>query len=584
MKISTIRHSLSHILAQAVLEVFPKAKLGTGPDTDTGFYYDFELPRTVTPEDLKIIEKRMQEIIKRGGEFKQYSLSIEEAKKKLADAGQTFKIEIVEDLAKSGEKEVSFYKTGSEFEDLCTGPHVETTKDIPKGSFKLDKFSAAYWRADEKRESMQRIYGLAFESNAQLKEFLHMREESAKRDHRKLGKELELFTFADEVGAGLVLWQPNGAVIREELERLAKEWEFLDGYKRVSTPHIAKEELYLRSGHLPYYADSMFPPMEMGNEKYYLQAMNCPHHHMIYKSRPRSYKELPLRLAEYGMVYRLEKSGELNGLMRVRGLCMNDAHIYVAPEQVRDEFIKVIKLHERYYKLFGFTDIKFRLSKHSKEGLGKKYVDDEKAWVDSEEQIRQAMIKTGIDFYEEEDEAAFYGPKVDIQAKSAIGKEDTIGTTQLDFAVPERFELKFNDKNGKEVTPYCIHRSPLATHERFIAFLIEHFAGAFPPWLAPVQVAILPVNEVHRKYCEKLEKDLLGKFVRTVYLDSDGDTLGKRIRYAETQKIPYMIVVGDKELEADELNVRSLKTKKRDTVDRKKFIKDLLAEIADRSL
>jgi threonyl-tRNA synthetase len=489
---------------------------------------------------------------------------------------------LIEDLLKGGEKEVSFWVNGP-FVDLCKGPHVNKTSEIPADSFKLHKIAGAYWRGDEKRPMLQRIYGLAFEDKATLDAHLHMLEEQKKRDHRKLGKELEIFMIDEEVGAGLPLWLPNGKVIRDQLEKLAYEYEWRDGYKPVATPHICKGQVYLRSGHLPYYKDSMFSPMDIDGEDYYLKPMNCPHHHKIYGFRPRSYNELPLRLSEYGQCYRYEDSGALFGLMRVRGFCMNDAHIYVTPEQVKDEFIKVIRLHETYYKLLGIDKVEYRLSKHSKAGLGKKYFDNEKLWLQTEAQIRDAMVAAKVPFVEAEDEAAFYGPKIDVQIYSAIGREFTVGTNQLDFAIPERFNLTFIGADGKEHTPLCIHRAPLSTHERFIGFLIEHFAGAFPTWLAPVQVEILPVAAPHEEFAKKLYDELHKNFVRVEYA-SPSDTLGKRIRASELKKVPYMIVIGDKEIEADKLNVRSYKDKKQKEYTVSAFVKKVLKEIGERAL
>lgn len=580
--LSTIRHSLAHVLAQAVLEMFPEAKLGIGPAIDDGFYYDFELPRTLVPEDLPILEKKMKHIIKQSQEFKTYIEPVDKSIDFFKKLHQPFKAELIEDLKKGGEKEVSFWENGP-FVDLCKGPHVGRTIDIPSDGFKLHRIAGAYWRGDEKRQMLQRIYGLAFEGKEELEAHLKMLEEQQKRDHRKLGKELEIYTMDEDVGQGLALWLPHGTILRDELEKLAKEYEWRDGYQRVATPHICKENIYKTSGHLPYYAGSMFSPMDIDGEKYYLKPMNCPHHHKIFGSRPRSFKELPLRLAEYGQCYRYEDSGALFGLMRVRGFCMNDAHIYVTPDQVKAEFIKVMKLHEEYYKLLGIEKIEYRLSLHSKEGLGKKYVDNEPLWIQTEDALREAMKEAKIPYTEAADEAAFYGPKIDVQIFSAIGREFTVGTNQLDFSIPEKFKLTYIASDGKEHTPLCIHRAPLSTHERFIGFLIEHFAGAFPVWLAPIQVEILPVSQVHEEYARKVHEELRRNYIRADYAAPD-DTLGKRIRNSELKKVPYMIVIGDKEVSADALNIRSYKTKEQESMKADAFVKKVMKEIKERSL
>jgi threonyl-tRNA synthetase len=402
---------------------------------------------------------------------------------------------------------------------------------------------------------MTRIYGLCFANDKDLKAHEAMLEEAKKRDHRKLGKELELFAFDEEVGPGLPLWLPKGAVLVEELESLAKRMEQKYGYQRVRSPHIAKEALYLRSGHLPYYAESMFPPMELDNEKYYLKAMNCPHHHKIFGATPKSYRDLPVRLAEYGHCYRYEDSGALFGLMRVRSLCMNDAHIYCTEEQFEAEFKSVIELYLEYFKLFGIDKYQMRLSKHAPEGLGKKYVNEPELWLKTEAQVRSALQNMNIPFVEAEDEAAFYGPKIDVQIWSAIGREFTLATNQLDFAVPKRFDLTYIDSDGQEKTPICIHRAPLSTHERMIGFLIEHYAGAFPFWLAPVQAQVLPIAEAHEEYAAKVIDELKAAGARVALADS-GESLGKRIRAGGMQKIPYLLIVGEKEAADGTVTVR----------------------------
>jgi len=589
-KLYNIRHSLAHMLAQAVLDMFPDAKLGTGPVTEDGFYYDFQLPRTLIPEDLPLLEKRMMKYVSQGQNFVRRDEPIKESLVFLKKIDQPFKVDLVNKFVEQqGIKSVSFYenfipqKEEPVFVDLCEGGHVENTREIDPKSFKLTQISSAYWQADEKNASMQRIYGISFETAQELQDYERMMEEAKKRDHRKLGQELELFTFSEQVGPGLPLWMPNGSVMIEEIETLAKDTERKAGYKRVKTPHIAKSTLYKTSGHLPYYADSMFPPMKLDEEEYYLKAMNCPHHHLIFGARPRSYKELPLRLAEYGNCYRYEDSGALFGLMRVRSLNMNDAHIYCTPEQFEQEFMAVLDMYKYYFNLFGIEKYEMRLSKHSKEGLGKKYVDEPELWVQTEKQVRDCMEKSGVPFVEVENEAAFYGPKIDVQIWSVIGREFTLATNQLDFAQPKRFNLTYIDQDGKEKTPLCIHRAPLSTHERLIGFLVEHFGGNFPTWLAPTQVHILPVSEAHRDYALGALEMLQEKEIR-VELAEPSDTLGKRIRNAEKLKIPYMIVVGDKEVEANTVNVRDRKTGKQKDHKLDSFVKKIVKEVKERQL
>lgn len=585
--ISTRRHSCAHVLAQAVLEMFPEAKLGTGPDTDNGFYYDIELPRTLIPEDLPILEGKMKRIKGEKQNFIRKELPVDDAIEFNKEVGQKFKVEIASDFKKKGIETISYYENLDpkeekiKFVDMCEGPHVDHTGEI--GVFKLNKIAAAYFRGDDKREQLQRIYGLCFESQKELDEYLVQLEEAEKRDHRKLGRELDMFMFDEKVGPGLPLWLPNGAVVVEELEKLAKETEYKAGYKRVRSPHLAKEQMYLTSGHLPYYKDSMFPPMIMDNETYYLKAMNCPHHHVMFANSPKSYRDLPLRYAEYGHCYRYEDSGALFGLMRVRSLCMNDAHIYCTEEQFEQEFIAVIDMYKYYFNLFGIEKYQMRLSLHDKEGLGKKYVDEPELWIKTEAQVRKVMQDSGVPFVEAENEAAFYGPKIDVQIWSAIGREFTLATNQLDFAVPKRFNLTYIDKDGKDKTPLCVHRAPLSTHERFIGFLLEHFAGAFPTWLAPVQVKIIPVSEKHFEYAEKIRSEFFEADIRVETDDSD-EKLGKKIRNAELKKIPYMLVIGDKELESGSLAVRNYKTKEQKVEKTEEFLNKILEEIKMRRI
>ena len=542
------RHSMSHVLAQAVLRLFPDAQLAIGPAIDDGFYYDFDLAEPFTPEDLQKIEREMKRVVKQNHRFGRIDVTRQEAEEMVANA--PYKQEILADLEEG--QTLSFYQDG-EFVDLCRGPHMLGTGQIKH--FKLLSVAGAYWRGDESRKMLQRIYGTAFATREALDHHLAMLEEAKKRDHRTLGKQLELFTFDDEVGPGLPLWLPKGTVIIDELEDLARKTEREAGYQRVRTPHICKESMYKRSGHLPYYAASMFPPMELEGVKYYLKPMNCPHHHKIFAAAPRSYRDLPLRLAEYGTCYRYEQSGELFGLMRVRSLQMNDAHIYCTLDQFEEEFLAVCQMYLRYFELFGLENYLMRLSTHAPSGLGAKYVDDREKWLRTEDMVRGAMARGGINYEEVPDEAAFYGPKIDVEVWSAIGRQFTIATNQVDFAVPGRFGLTYTSAAGSEETPICIHRAPLGTHERFIGFLIEHYAGAFPVWLAPVQAVVLPIAERHAEYGSQLHQQLLATGVRAE-LDAASETLNKRIRQAQTQKVPYMLIAGDREVEEGKVAIR----------------------------
>jgi threonyl-tRNA synthetase len=580
-----MRHSAAHVLAQAVLEMFPEAKLGVGPVIEHGFYYDFQLPRALVPEDLDILQEKMQKIVNQGQTFERDEQEPEKVVAFLEKMEQPFKVELAKEFAEAGQT-ITFYKNvnkegETKFVDLCRGGHLDSTKEI--GAFKLTKIAAAYWKGDQARPQLQRIYGLCFEKKEELTAHMNMLIEAAKRDHRKLGQELEIFMLSDEVGAGLPLWLPNGAVLVEEIEKLAKEVEFNGDYQRVRTPHITKGSLYLKSGHLPYYAESMFPPMKIDDEEYYLKPMNCPHHHLIYGNRKRSYRELPMRLAEYGHCYRFEDSGALFGLMRVRSMCMNDAHIYCTPEQFESEFIQVIEIYKHYFEIFGIDKYVMRLSLHDKEGLGKKYVNEPELWLETEEKVRSAMKKSGVNFVEAAGEAAFYGPKIDVEIYSAIGREFTLATNQLDFAIPKRFDLTYVDSDGKEKTPLCVHRAPLSTHERLIGFLIEHFAGAFPAWLAPVQVAVIPVSEKFADYAAEVVAALKAKNVRVV-VDNSSESLGKKIRNAEGKKIPWMLVVGEKEAADKSVAARNYHTKKQDTITLDAFVEDVVQEIAERRL
>jgi threonyl-tRNA synthetase len=557
-----IRHSAAHVMAQAVLEFYPETKYTIGPPIENGFYYDFDLPQSLLLEDLEKIEKRMRQIIAGGHPFVKKVVSAEEARKIFKD--QPYKLELIDGLEKGGldeygnplaEKvEISIYQSDT-FTDLCRGPHVETTRQINPAAIKLMSIAGAYWRGDEHNKMLTRIYGTAWRTPDELKNYLKMLEEAKARDHRKLGKELEIFTYDEEVGPGLPLWLPRGGVIIEELERLAKEMEEKAGYLRVKTPHLAKEDLFLHSGHLPYYAESMYPPMEIEGVKYYVKPMNCPMHHKIYASKPRSYRDLPLRLAEYGTCYRYEKSGELFGLMRVRSMQMNDAHMYVTEDQFEQEFMGVMDMYKKYLDMFGITKFVMRLSLHSKEGLGKKYVDNERLWLKTEDMVRRAMTNGGIPFVEAANEAAFYGPKIDGQVWSAIGKEFSLATNQVDFAQPGRFNLVFTNKDGMEETPLCIHRAPLGTHERFIGFLLEHYAGNFPVWLSPEHVRVIPITDPQNEYAENIVRQLRDEGIRAS-ADISAQRMNAKIRSAQLMKVPYMLVVGENETKAGQVSLR----------------------------
>lgn len=550
------RHSLAHVLAAAVLQLRPGTKLGFGPPVEHGFYYDFLFEEPLEEKDLPEIQRRMRRILKRGVPFDRSERPLDDAIRYLEEIGQPFKAEYAQSLHETLQVDnISFYESG-DFIDMCEGPHVENARKIPGDCFKLDSLAGAYWRGSEANPMMTRIYGLAFDNKTDLDAFIAKRELARQRDHRKLGAQLDIFTISEDVGPGLPLWLPNGTVIRDELEALAREEEFRAGYQRVSTPHITKGKLYEISGHLPYYTESMFPPMQLeGEDAYYLRPMNCPHHHMIYKARPRSYRELPLRLAEYGDVYRYEKSGQLAGLLRVRGMRMNDAHIYCTLDQVHEEFRAVIDLHRKYYEMFRLEEFWLRLSLHAP---GKeKFVSSEDRWSFAEQQVRRVLDEMGLRYEEQTGEAAFYGPKVDYQVTNVVGREETASTGQLDFIAAERFDLEYATAAGDREHPWIIHRAPLGTHERFIAFLLEHLGGNFPTWMSPVQVMLIPVSmgEDFLEYGHKLQSNLRNDLFR-VQLDDSSDSFGKKIRNAEKAKIPNIWILGQKEIEATSITWR----------------------------
>ncbi len=638
--IERLRHSAAHVLATAILKIWPDAQFAAGPPVENGFYYDLELDHRISPEDFEKIEAEMKKETKANHVFERVVLPRDEALS-MAQRGvlgalgersspSKFKLDIIQNIPEG--EEISLYRNG-EFTDLCAGPHVMRTGNI--GAFKLTHVASAYYKGDEKNPQLQRIYGTAFKNKTQLDEYFAMLEEAKKRDHRKLGKELEIYVIDDDVGPGLPLWLPRGTAIIEELEKLAKETEFAAGYKRVRTPHIAREKLYLTSGHLPYYAESMFPPMELHedpneanrkaieesleynkhlrkqaitsdaaesdaqylekekrsleqevrsySDRYYLKAMNCPHHHKLFAAVPHSYRDLPLRFAEYGTCYRYEQSGELFGLMRVRSMQMNDAHIYCTPEQFEAEFNAVNEMYLKYFKLFGIEKYLMRFSTHDPAKLGQKFVDERELWKQTEEMTRNVLKNSGINFVEVPNEAAFYGPKIDVQAWSAIGREFSIATNQVDFAQPRRFNLVYKDRDNTEKTPLCIHRAPLGTHERFIGFLIEHYAGNFPLWLSPEQVRILPIGDEAPllDYARAIQNELRAHQVRAE-LDASSDHIKAKIANAEQMKVHTMLVLGNRDLEASAVSVRIHGKGNVGARPRAEVIADLLLSIKER--
>ncbi len=547
---STFWHSSAHLMAEAVESLFPGVKFWVGPPVENGFYYDMDLgDRKMTEEDLGKLEKKMNELAKQNNIYTRKEISKKDAVKYFSDKGDEYKLDLLQNL---NDGEITFYSQGN-FTDLCRGPHIPNTGFIK--AIKLTNIAGAYWKGDEKNKMLTRVYGVTFPSQKELDEYVQMLEEARKRDHRKLGKELGIYTMDDDVGPGLIMWMPNGTVIIEELEKLAKETELEAGYKRVVTPHIAKESMYLTSGHLPYYADSMYPPMEMEGEKYYLKSMNCPHHHKIFAAEPKSYRDLPYRIAEYGTVYRYEQSGELFGLMRVRCLHMNDAHIYCTKEQFNDEFRAVNDMYLKYFKIFGIDKYVMRLSLHSPEKLGVKYVNQPELWNETEAMVRNVLIESNIPYVEVQDEAAFYGPKIDVQIFSVIGREFTLATNQVDFSQGRSFKLQYTTHDNKTDTPLIIHRAPLGTHERFIGFILEHYAGKLPVWLSPVQVKILPISDKFLEYAKTILHKLKKADIRAE-IDDRNEKIGKKIRDAELMKVPYMLVIGEKEMNEGKASVR----------------------------
>jgi len=573
---STFWHSTAHLMAEAVEDIFPGVKFWVGPAIEKGFYYDMDLgDRKMTEEDLLALEKKMNELAKQANPYIRKEISKKEAVNYFSEKGDEYKLDLLQNLEDGG---ITFYTQGG-FTDLCRGPHIPNTGFIK--AFKLTSIAGAYWKGDEKNKQLTRVYGVSFPNQKELDEYLLMLEEAKKRDHRKLGKELGIYTTNDDVGAGLILWMPNGTIIIEELEKLAKETEQAAGYKRVVTPHIAKENLYITSGHLPYYADSMFPPMQMDGETYYLKAMNCPHHHKIFDAEPKSYRDMPYRIAEYGTCYRYEQSGELFGLMRVRCLHMNDAHIYCTKEQFAEEFKAVNAMYLKYFKIFGIEKYVMRLSLHDPEKLGQKYVNEPELWQETEELVRNVLIDTGVPFVEVKGEGAFYGPKIDVQIWSAIGREFTLATNQVDFAQPRSFKLSFTNQNNEPEIPLIIHRAPLGTHERFIGFLLEHYAGKFPLWLAPLQVKILPISDKFLDYANSVLETLKKADIRAE-IDERPEKIGRKIRDTEMAKVPYMLVVGEKEMSENKASVRRQGKGDLGARDISDFVAEIVEEIREK--
>jgi threonyl-tRNA synthetase len=546
-QLDTMRHSTAHVMAEAVQSMFPEAKFGIGPTIEDGFYYDFDLPRALTPDDLPVIEEKMREIVKANVPFTKELVSKEEARRIFAN--QPYKLELIDELP---EEKVTIYRQGN-FTDMCRGPHVKSTGEIKV--FKLMNIAGAYWRGSEKRPMLQRIYGIAFNTKKELDAYLVAQEELKKRDHRKIGKDLDLFVFTDLIGKGLPIFTEKGSIIRRILERFVVDEEIKRGYKHVYTPDLAKVELYRTSGHYPYYKDTMYPVMKVDEEELMLRPMTCPHHYQYYASKPRSYKELPFRIAELAKQFRYEKSGELTGLTRVRAFCLADSHIICQKEQAIDEIMQVMDLIEYSAKVLGLTEgRRYRLSKGDRKDE-KKYFKDDEAWDFAEDVLRQVLHKRNANFFEADNEAAFYGPKIDIQMKNFAGREETVFTVQYDFVAPKRFQLTYIDRDGKEKEPIVIHRSSIGAIERTMAFLIEHYAGAFPVWLSPVQAMIIPISDQHLEYARKIEADLRENDIR-VQVDDRNERMNQKIREAQLQKTPYMLVVGDKEVENGTVSVR----------------------------
>ena len=574
-----IRHSISHIAAAAIQKLFKEVKFAIGPTIENGFYYDLDLSKRITPEDLPKIEKEMKELIKKDLKFEKKELEIKEAIELFKKLKQPYKLELIKDLEKEKNKKVTIYTVG-DFIDLCKGPHIKSTKEIRFDAFKLTSLAGAYWKGNEKNKMLQRIYGVAFNTKKELNDYLKQQEEAEKRDHRKIGKELDLFCFSDLVGKGLPLLTPKGAIIRYELEKFIIEEETKRGYLHVYTPDLAKLELYKKSGHWKHYKESMYPPMNIDGEDYILRPMACPHHFMLYNSRPRSYRELPLRYAEIVKQYRKEQSGELSGLIRLMAFSLVDGHLICRPDQVEEEFKDVLKLIQYNMKVLGIKDYWYRFSKWDPKNK-EKYTNNPKAWQETEKLMKKILDGLKLKYVEEEGEAAFYGPKTDIQIRNVNNKEETLFTVQIDFDMPKKFDMTYIDKDGKKQTPIVIHRASIGCIERTMAFLIEQYAGAFPAWLSPVQAQIIPISQKFNKYGEEIKKQLNKENIR-VELNDNNETLGKKIREGELQKIPYLLIVGEKEQKANSISIRDRREGDLGPMKTDKFIEKIKKEIEEK--
>ncbi|MGI6466105.1 MAG: threonine--tRNA ligase [Sphaerochaetaceae bacterium] len=572
-KLLKIRHSMSHVMAEAVLQMFPSAQIAIGPAIENGFYYDFDLPRPLTKDDLDEISDRMKKIIAEDKKFTRSVVSRDEAHKLFK--GQNYKEELIDAIEE--DQDVSLYNQG-DFTDLCRGPHVESTKELNPNAFKLLNTAGAYWRGKETNPMLTRIYGTAWNNPKELRLYLQNLEEIEKRDHRKLGKELDLFSFHEEAGPGLVYWHPKGSRIRMAIEDFWKEEHYRNGYEMVHTPHVGKSWLWETSGHLGFYKEGMFSPMEMDKSDYYAKPMNCPFHIMIYKNSMRSYRDLPYRWAELGTVYRYEKAGALHGLLRVRGFTQDDAHIFCTPEQMDSEIEEVLRFSLFMLRSFGFEEINAYLSTRPEQSVG-----DQKRWDDATEALRKAIVKEGLDYEIDEGGGAFYGPKIDLKIKDALGREWQLSTVQFDFNEPERFNMTFVDKDGKEKRPYMIHRALLGSIERFFGVLIEHFAGAFPLWLSPDQVAVIPVSEIFVPYSEKVLEALKKAGIRA-YLDSSDDRMNAKIRKAQNQKVPHMLILGQNELDNEAVALRKRDGKQENGIPLQQYLDSTLKKIENKEL
>jgi threonyl-tRNA synthetase len=594
-KLYRIRHSLAHILAQAVLELRPGSKLGFGPPIEDGLYYDFILSSPLSESDFPELEKKMRQIIASDVAFEREDLSLEQALARIEQMGEPYKREYAKEIADREKlSSLSFYRSGS-FLDMCEGPHVHRSSEVPANAFKIRSIAGAYWRGDSRNIMMTRIYVWAFENKVELNSRVEAYQQALERDHKKLGKELDIFVIDDEIGKGLPLWLPNGTVIRDELEKLIRELEFQYEYQRIATPQIAKSALYRKTGHLPYYEESMYPAMELKEnasepgeagsviESYHLRPMNCPHHHKVFAARKRSYRDLPLRFAEYGHVFRYEESGALSGLLRVRGMCQNDAHIYCSEDQVISELKAVLSMYREAYQVLGISGYRFRLSRHEMNEVGgkDKYVNAPDLWLWAEEILKQVLKEEGLPFFEAKGEAAFYGPKIDVQLKSVTGREETASTIQLDISSARRLSLSYIGADNKEHHPFIIHRAPLGTHERTVAFLLEHFGGAFPTWLAPLQVKVVPVSDSFNEYAASVVKALRRSFIRAE-ADLSSETLQKKIRNASVLKIPNVVIIGERERSQNKVMLRKHGKKEQEEMGLDSLVSMLSDEIKKR--